>query len=239
MLQRYGYCRLPTIDLLDLFPSFNETLNCYSFLEGTCLITDLALLKMLAKRYHDCEYLEIGTWRGESLANVAEIAVHCTSVNLSPSEIRKMGMSEEYVKVHFVFSKSLGNVTYIGHDSRTFDFASLGKRFDLIFIDGDHAYKSVKIDTGNAFNLLRDEDSVIVWHDYGFTPETVRSSVLAGILDGCPYEHRENLYHVSNTMCAIYARQKFKTKFVIFPEMPNKLFKISVSASRFPQDSQS
>lgn len=232
LLNKFGISRLPTIDLLDLFPDFHETLSNYSFLDGTCQVLDLAMLKLLAKRYADCQYLEIGLWRGESLAAVAEVCKDCTSVSLSPDEMRKMRLSESYISGHGFFSKGLKGISYVGHDSRTFDFSALNRRFDLVFIDGDHHYENVKSDTRNAFELLRDDRSVIVWHDYGFSPETVRSSVLAGILDGCPANKQKNLYHVSNTMSAIYTTGHHESRYVAFPEKPNKFFRVDIRASR-------
>ena len=43
--QKYGLQKgLPVIDLLDMFPNFSETVVPYSFLEGTSLPIDLAVL---------------------------------------------------------------------------------------------------------------------------------------------------------------------------------------------------
>ncbi len=233
LVKKFGHEHaLPAIDLLELFPDFEEAVQPYSFLEGASPSVDLAVLKALARRYSPCRYLEIGSWRGESLANVASVAEACVSISLSEKEMRQAGLSEAFIKTHRVFSQSLKNVTHLGHNSQTFDFSSLGKKFDLIFIDGDHSYESVKIDTQNAFALLQDEQAVIVWHDYGFTPETVRWSVLAGILDGCPPEKRNHLYQVSNTLCAIYLNGKFKTSHTSFPQIPNKSFTVKISATK-------
>lgn len=222
---------LRTIDLLDLFPNLDETVEPYSYLEGTSLPTDLVLLKGLARRYPRCQYLEIGTWRGESVANVASVAEHCFSVSLSAAEMRKLGLSESFVANHRAFSRALKNVTYIEHDSHTYDFSSLQGKLDLVFIDGDHSYLGVKSDTATAFGLLRDPTSAIVWHDYGMGPETVRWTVLAGILDGCPAARRAHLYHVSNTQCAVYLPGTFRTTMTEFPQLPNKSFAVRLSAA--------
>jgi hypothetical protein len=79
-----------------------------------------------------------------------------------------------FEKTHRFFSEGIPNIRYIEHNSRTYDFSKLGERFDLIFVDGDHTCEGVRSDTANVFNLLRDENSVIVWHDYAFIPELVR-----------------------------------------------------------------
>ena len=218
------------VDLLELFPNFNESVKPYSFLDGTSLITDLALLRSLARKFEKCEYLEIGTWRGESVANVAEVAHHCVTINLPDEELMKIGKSKEYVALHRYYSKDLKNVLHIQHDSLTFDYASLNKKFDLIFVDGDHHFENVKKDTENIFGLLKDERSIIVWHDYAFSPEKIRWEVLAGILNGIPETGHKHLYHVANTLCCIYSKQSIKTHPFRADQQPNKKFELTISS---------
>ena len=125
---------LPEIDLLDLVGDFRETVEPFTFLEGTSSPIDIGLLKALARRYSDCRYLEIGTWRGESVANVADVAKECVTVNLSEEQMRERSLPT----VKQVFLRGLSNITRIEQDSKLLDFSSLGK-FDLVFIDGDQA----------------------------------------------------------------------------------------------------
>lgn len=223
---------LPTIDLLDLLPGFSESIDPYAFLEGGSLVIDLAIIKALARQYPHCCYLEIGTWRGESVANVAAIAKKCVSISYSDEEMHHKNISDAFIKTHKIFSADLPNVIHIGHDSHSFDYLSLNQKFDLIFIDGDHSYEGVRVDTQKVFTLLRDENSVIIWHDYGFSPESVRWSVFAGILDGIPSENRKNLYHISNSLLAIYKKCAITSSFTSFPQTPNKKFSVTLSAEK-------
>ncbi|MDX2190182.1 MAG: class I SAM-dependent methyltransferase [Bacteroidota bacterium] len=227
---KYG---LPVIDLLDLFPDFDVTLDAYSYLEGASLPTDMAMLKKFAQSFPECNYFEIGTWRGESIANVAPAAKMCTSLNLSGNEIRALGLPEGCVTIQRFYSKNIPNIKYVEHNSLTFDFKSLNDTFDLIFVDGDHRYDAVVSDARNAFTLLKNEKSIIVFHDYGMSTEKIRWEVFAGILEACPTDKRHRLFHISNTLCAVYLPEgNYPTRTIGFPEMPNKKFRIHLKAEK-------
>lgn len=223
---------LRQIDILEMFPDMHESINNFTNLYGTSLPIDICVLKLLAKNYKDCNYFEIGTWRGESIANVAQVAKRCVSLSLSDEEMHKIGYGEKFTKVQRFFSNHLPNVEHLLHNSKTFDFSPHYKKFDLIFVDGDHSYEGVKADTENVFKLLKDEDSVIVWHDYTSQYEHIDWDVFAGILDGTRSDKRSNIYQVSNTLCAIYTTQKFISKNLDYPTVPDKEFTIAISAKK-------
>ena len=223
---------LKTIDLLDLFPDFKESVSPFSGMEGSSSPLDLALLRGLAKSFKACSYLEIGTWRGESVANVSAVANDCTTINLPDDEMLQMGLPENYVRQHRLFSDTLKNVTHIQQNTTTFDFKTLHKKFDLIFVDGDHHFDMVKNDTQKVFELLRDKNSVIVWHDYASNPGEVRFEVLAGILAGCPPELKDNLFYVSNTLCAIFTRCNYRAAHIALHSRPNKVFSLEIKAEK-------
>ncbi|MBT3547763.1 MAG: class I SAM-dependent methyltransferase [Flavobacterium sp.] len=221
--------QLPTANILDLIESPTE-LNHYTFLGGGSLPTDIILLKSLAKQIPDCSYFEIGTWRGESVINVAETAKECYTLNLSKEDILAEGLSNKYSDLHGVLSKEKGNIEHIFGNTMTYDFGALNKRFDLIFIDGNHKYNFVKNDTQKVFKHLTHKDSIVVWHDYALHPEKARYDVLAGILDGLPKDYQDNLYHVSNSLCAIYYPIGLKNKIFDFPIKPEKLFELKMQS---------
>jgi predicted O-methyltransferase YrrM len=230
--KKYNLSQLPVTPLEQFFTNSEVQVSHYTFLDGTSMVTDLALLRSLASLIPNCEFLEIGTWRGESVMNVAQVASHCTSVNLSPEEIIARGFPEKYARLHACLIKNQPNITEIHADSAQFDFSSLNKKFDLIFVDGDHTYSGVKNDTKIVFDLLKNDDSVIVWHDYGYNPESPRHSVLAAILDGLPAKEHQNLYHVSNTMCAIYSKKKLAGEMMKFPVKPDKVFNLKIEVQK-------
>ena len=229
VVDKYGLSQgLPVVDLETLFPDFEQQVSPYSYLSGMTLPIDLALLKALAQKYQVQSYFEIGTWRGESVANVASVVPQCTTFNLSKEEILALGGPQEYASLHGFFSEKLPNVTQLWGNSQTFDFSEHYGRYDLVFVDGDHHPEAVKKDTETAFKLLRNEQAIIVWHDYGSDTETVRWSVLSGILDGTPAEKRGHLYHVANTMCAIYLPQEVMSHPLMPYEKPHRYFDIDI-----------
>jgi len=207
-----------------------------TFLDGGSLPTDLALLRCLAGWFDSCSYFEIGTWRGESVANVADVATECMTLNLSPVEMKERGISDRYINVHGYFSKEMSNVHQLYGNSRSFDFKGLEKKFDLIFVDGDHHYDYIKMDTEQVISHLIHEKSIIVWHDYAYNPEQLRYEVMAAILDGTPDSMHAHLYHIGHTKCAVYIsplwNKQFTTGDFINPVIPDQYFELVLTNKR-------
>lgn len=220
---------LPQVDFTDLCQDFDETIEL-SFLDGGSLPTDLALLKTLAKGKSN--YFEIGTWRGESVWNVAKVIDDCTTFNLSKEDITALGLDKKYAELHGIISKRNPKILHLEGNSKTFDFQNLNKKYDLIFIDGDHSYEMVKNDTQKVFENLVHENSVVVWHDYAFNPEKVRYEVFKGILDGLPQQFHKDLYHVANTMCAVFIQGDFKPKTFETLKNPDFLFEVQLKIKK-------
>ncbi|WP_216679318.1 class I SAM-dependent methyltransferase [Hymenobacter siberiensis] len=196
---------LPMVSLAHFLSPADTMVRPFAFREGGSLPTDLLLLRALARRVPGCRYLEIGTWRGESAANVAEVAAEVFTLNLSDEEIRALGLPERYIELHGFFSKPLPNVRHLHGNSATYDFAALGGPFDMIFIDGDHRYEAVRTDTRRVFEYLVGPNTIVVWHDASRQPGEPRWEVLAGLLDGLPAAATGQLVQVENTLCALYS----------------------------------
>lgn len=207
--KKHGFeAGLPVLELMDFFQDESETVVPFAFLGGGSMPTDLALIRAVLRKYPTENYLEIGTWRGESVANAAALVKNAYTLNLPDKAIRTLPHGEEYVGVLRQFSEKLPNVTHIQADSNTFDFKSLGVKFGLIFIDGDHSYNSVRADTRNILDVL-EPGGIIIWHDYTRHIDEIRWSVLNGILDGLPSEMHSRLYGISHSLCAIYLPHAF------------------------------
>lgn len=149
-------------------------------------------------------------------------------MNLSREEIVAPGLSEKYADLHGFFSKGKKNINHLEGNSMSFDFKDLDKKVDLIFIDGNHHHDYVKNDTMKVFEHLIHDNSIVVWHDYA--PEQLRPEVFAGILDGVPEKYRQNLYHVPNTMCAVFIRGDFETSEFVSPIRPEESFKVTIES---------
>jgi predicted O-methyltransferase YrrM len=217
---------LPVVEPEQIIGQSEITIEPVTFLDGGCLPTDIALLKGIAEGIKDCRYFEIGTWRGESAACVSGSAKECFTLCLTDEEMEKRGIDKKTIEMHGMFIKDRTNVTMLRGDSRTFDFASLDNKFDLIFIDGDHHYDFVLEDTKNILKYVVHENSIVVWHDYGNTPEDIRFEVLAAILDSTAEELHSRIYHVGHTKCAILANRPLDSKKPVFPVLPDYYFEV-------------
>lgn len=229
---------LPVLEFTDVAGREPQELGVFTFLDGGSMITDLLLLKSLARRFSACRYFEIGTWRGESVVNVAEVAKTCDTLNLSAAEIRQLGLGEKYASLHGCLSKGVEGIRHWEGNSAFFDFTRLEGPFDLVFIDGDHRYEMVRKDTESVFRHLLHDGSIVVWHDYGFSPEKIRYEVYAGIVDGMPEEKRGQLYHISHTKCAVYLPGRWTSRPFTTPQKPAWKFRVSVSMTQDQGDTE-
>lgn len=234
---KYNIDRLPIIEISSIFPTIQEKLHIYTFLPGTSTIPDLVLLKLLAKKFESgCDYLEIGSWRGESAFNVSKVAKSVTIITLGEKEMKQKGYSDEFILQNELFTKGKKEFEVIHADSIDLDFSSVDKKFDLVFIDGDHQYQSIVSDTRNVLKTLKNSESIIVWHDYGFDPETVRYETLSAILESIPPQQHQFLYHVSNTLCAIYIKNyKGPLSNITFPYTPKTIFEVDIKSKNINQ----
>ncbi|MDN3690879.1 class I SAM-dependent methyltransferase [Chryseobacterium tructae] len=227
-----GISSLPQIDMKLLGDKVAEDIDSF-ILDGGSLITDLQLLKTLSMRNDVNSYIEIGTWRGESVYNVAKYTEDCTTINLSKKEMKEMGLHVKYAEQHGILSQKNPQINHLEANTKFFDFTSLGKKYDLVFIDGDHSYEMVLNDTKKVFDNLLHENSIVVWHDYAYNPLKIRYEVFQAILDGVGKENHGYLYHPQNTMCAIFIKGKFPTTPFDDKAAPTKILNVKIHSEEF------
>lgn len=204
-------------------------LEHWSFSGGGSMPTDIALLKALCSSFENCSYFEVGTWTGESAANLSQSCSKIYSLDLPESELRSLGASEEYIKKQGYLLKDIPHAKCIKANSLLFDFSSLNEAFDVVFIDGDHHYDAVFSDTQNALKHLVHSKSFIVWHDYAHQPGSLRWEVYKAILDAVPVEKHSNLISFKNTLCAVLCPPEFLDKIKLSSEKNPEEFTINFS----------
>lgn len=187
-----------------------------TFHMGGSSILDYMFLKALMVKLGLSTYLEIGTWMGESIAAVAEVAKHCYSVSLPDDDERLVGyFNKVNKKDNFsrYFSKSKSNITHYSGDSAKFDYSVLPERIDLFFIDGDHTFEGVKADTEKVFAYMDPQHSIVVWHDFKEKRNQFVATTVNAIFDALPSHLHGSIYAVDSNMCGIYIPDKYLRHF--------------------------
>lgn len=220
------------LEIFDISPSFEEEVEGVTFLEGASTAVDLAFIKSIVKSKKDCDYLEIGSFRGESLINILPVCKSATSISLSPSEMAGMNIPKDYIEADYCLVEPNDKLTRIQHNSLTFDYTSLNKKYDVIFIDGDHSTNGVKSDTQNALKLLKDESSIIIWHDCSFSYSDIRYDVIRGVILGLGDQNFADFYRVRNTLCGIYTKNISASKIQKNVNIPNKVFDVKINLKK-------
>ena len=102
---------------------------------------------------------------------------------------------------YFMNHKIANKITQIYSDSATYDYSSLYKKVDLIFIDAAHDYENKKTDTENALKMLAD-NGVILWDNYDDILNPDVTKYLGEIAEVYP------LYHLRGTPMVVYWNKK-------------------------------
>jgi hypothetical protein len=185
-----------------------------TFLIGGSGILDYALIRAIVQKYNLKNYLEIGTYIGESINNVSDLCSTCHSVTLPPDCNDDMYQFCNALNLPN-FSGKLANADNIVHhycDSKTFDFKKLSETIDIYFIDGDHSYNGVYWDTKNIFEC-RKEDSFVIWHDFKYLL-SYNDEVIRAVKDVLNDDFK-NVFITTNNICGIYIPPKYQKDFCI------------------------
>ena len=114
--------------------------------------------------------LEIGTWYGKTTYELAKRFPSKTIYTIDYMEddliLREIEYKTRANKDDLCkYAKHLPNVEFIYENSETYDFNNL-KNVDFIFIDGNHSFEGVKIDSEKSIDYLnKNNGGIISWHD--------------------------------------------------------------------------
>jgi hypothetical protein len=152
---------LPMLSLADLFPDFDERIVSIGQIPRGSWSTPLADLVMLLKIAVCTEpkrLMEIGSYRGYTALFLAQhISRDAKIVTID----RHPDHGEAYRRTSLagMFERR------VGETDRAMFARDAPASYDLIFVDADHSYSSVRNDTELILPLLS-PSGFIVWHDY-------------------------------------------------------------------------
>jgi predicted O-methyltransferase YrrM len=118
------------------------------------------LYQKLVSQITNGNVLEIGTFHGLSLSYIVETCI-LNNTNIYCLDIKKQSELMENLKKW----RNPDNVHLKFADSRQAHVDYEDQFFDLIFIDGDHSYETVKSDIANFWPKLKN-NGVMCGHDY-------------------------------------------------------------------------
>ena len=116
-------------------------------------VLDYALLYILAKKYGLKKYLEIGTYIGESINILTDLCDRCYSITApldAPYSMKGLCQVTNMPNYSDRLIKS-PKITQFHENSHTFDFHRIERDIDLYFIDAEHSYNGVYLDTKHVF----------------------------------------------------------------------------------------
>ncbi len=231
LVRQYGPNPLPLVRSDTLLGPGPYELSHYTFTPWSPTPLEYALVQGLARRFRPCHFLEIGSLRGELLANLNQVVESSSGITLSKEDLARMGFDKPVVNTNMMFARDIKNLRLIYADSKLYDFSQLPRMFDLAFIDGNHLYEFVKSDTEKVLSVCAPE-SVMVWHDYMLADHTtIHWEVFAWILDGLPPETWKRLYHVNNTTCAVLLPATWSVQPHTHVFYPERVYSITMTAS--------
>lgn len=216
--------------LLDQEEIYGKMLNVGKFLEklgnqalefrtlsmswGGSSILDYALLRALVVRYQIETYLEIGTYIGDSLTIVSDLVKRCYSISVPENHPAHM---KNWCHMRHMndYSNRLvieDNIIQYQEDSKKFDFEKVKENIGLYFIDGDHSYEGVLVDSLKVLEHFDPDNNFVVWHDCRTGAGMINLDVVRAIREAAG-EYFKNFHIFDSSMCGIYIPDKYKSDF--------------------------
>ena len=165
---------------------------------------DISALLFLMKQSCKKNFIEIGTWYGKTTYEIAirfpEKSIFTMDyigedLVLDPASNRALIKNKDDL---CKFAHHLPNVHFIYANSHTYNFNKFKNLLyeipDFFFIDGDHSFDGVKIDTEKAIAFLKKNGGgKIAWHD-------IHTKNLTQVPDYMQYLSKtEDIYYIKDT----------------------------------------
>ncbi len=140
---------------------------------------DIKYLNKAINMYNNCRYLEIGTAYGGSLSSVIDSLMNKNATIDSVDYFGKLldtlphvGPDLKGKKERHEWTKSIIETIGVSNSVKLytcgsneyFNLLNNTKKFDVIFIDGDHSYRQSKLDLDNSLKHL-DDNGIIIMDD--------------------------------------------------------------------------
>ena len=172
---------LPVRTLAELFPGIGDItvdlpIGQLERPPGTLPLTELLVICAATRFLKPKCVFEIGTFRGASTVLLARHAPEdaiILTLDLPPHDVATRFAIDNgditgkpfTVGEYYRESPYATKVRQLFGDSATFDYSPYSHNVDFVFVDGNHAYDNVKVDSQNAFALLK-PGGTIIWDDY-------------------------------------------------------------------------
>ena len=189
---------------------YSIELDDVCFRSGGSGVLDYAFLRAIVQYFNLKTYLEIGTYIGESISNVASIADKCFSITVPLGHPASMSsFCKQYGMVDF--SNRLvrqPNIKQYLADSKEFDFHMIDNKIDVYFIDGDHSIEGIENDTRKVWQH-KGKDSFVVWHDVKKEGHQINEVTIEAIYNVLGNAEMRKFYICDNCKCGIYVPDEY------------------------------
>jgi len=166
------------VDVLDISPqSARWVLQTFPGVGASVSPMECMALAALLHRVGARRAFEFGTYKGVSTTqlalNVGEDGMVFTldlpedhpAYSLPIPKESERQIAAETGKGILIPADLRSRVTFLRHDSATFDESPYANSMDFVFVDGAHSYEYVKSDSLKGWAMLR-QGGILAWHDF-------------------------------------------------------------------------
>lgn len=177
--------RLPAVTLEQLAAEESEPVeiaaDIFPEIGQSIMAIEAVALGVLLRKFKAQRVFEFGTHRGVSTTQLAlnigrdgrvftlELPRENRQTRFDLKSSADAAIANQDLKADLIPARLRDRVTFLEHDSATFDEHPYAGTMDAVFVDGAHVYEYVRNDSEKGWRMLR-TGGVIIWHD--FRPQT-------------------------------------------------------------------